>query len=85
MNLDTALMTNAEIHHHYTVLQLAADAANNDVMNILESGDHGHNGYRLMNAQVTRDLCESAAERWHADNRDAIRMYLKGFEDLASD
>lgn len=84
MNLNTALMTNAEIHHHYTVLQLAADRANDDVMDILESGDSGHNGHRLKNAQVTRDMCELAAERWHANNRDSIRMYLKSFEDLAS-
>jgi len=76
MTLDTALMTNAEIHHHYTVLQLAADRADDDVMDILESGDPGHNGYRLKNAQVARDLCELAAERWHADNRDSIKSYL---------
>ena len=70
-------MTDSEIYHEFTLLQLAADAADNAVFDACH--DPGHRGSWLASARAARKIAERAVEKFHAANRSAIADHLESF------
>jgi len=70
-------MTDSEIHHEYTLLQLAADAADNACFDACH--DPGYRGARLASARAARKQAERAAEKFYAANKSAIADHLESF------
>ncbi len=70
-------MTNCEIYHEFTLLQLAADAADNAVFDACH--DPGHRGSNLASARAARNQAEKAVEEFYAANKFAID-HVKSFD-----
>ena len=68
--------TDGEIHHEYVLLQLAADRADDDVMDTIHN-DQSRNRHRnIARMQRARAACEHARDQYYHANRVEIQRHL---------
>jgi hypothetical protein len=70
------MRTNAEIHHEFTLLQLAADRADDEVMATIHGDQTRHRDANINTAQKVRVIHEQRVDEFYKENHEAIRLHI---------